>query len=177
MVSCEPAKLKFTPPGSSEPVELEGCNVICEDTILFPEGGGQPCDYGTINGEPVRSVVRRGNEAVHFVETNITFESGSDAKQILDWERRLDHMQQHSGQHLITELFDKEFSYDTTSWWLGSETSYIELNTKHVITRESLDVIENMANDIIRQGKAVSVELIDEKTLHNVSTFTFINSD
>ncbi|XP_061400853.1 alanyl-tRNA editing protein Aarsd1-A-like [Musca vetustissima] len=168
VVSCEEAKLKLPSSGDADPVELEGFNVICEDTILFPEGGGQPCDYGTINGFPVRSVIRKGKEAVHFVETFKALEVGTEVLQIVNWERRLDHMQQHSGQHLITELFDKEFNYDTTSWWLGSETSYIELNTKHVITRESLDVIENMANDIIREGRPVSVALIDEKALHQM---------
>ncbi|XP_075155537.1 alanyl-tRNA editing protein Aarsd1-A [Haematobia irritans] len=165
VVSCEAAKLNVSPPGSSESEEVRGYNVVCEDTILFPEGGGQPCDFGTINGEPVRSVVRKGNEAVHFVETNKSFDVGAEVKQSVDWERRLDHMQQHSGQHLITDLFDKEFSYDTTSWWLGSETSFVELNTKHVISRDSLDLIETLANNIIREGKAVNVALIDTKTL------------
>uniref|UniRef100_A0A1I8PYH8 Threonyl/alanyl tRNA synthetase SAD domain-containing protein n=1 Tax=Stomoxys calcitrans TaxID=35570 RepID=A0A1I8PYH8_STOCA len=165
VVSCEIAKLNVSPPGCAEPEQINGYNVVCEDTILFPEGGGQPCDYGTINGEPVRSVVRKGNEAVHFVETNKSFEVGTEVKQSLDWERRLDHMQQHSGQHLITDLFDKEFNYDTTSWWLGGETSFVELNTKHVISRESLDVIENLANNIIRQGKEVNVALVDANIL------------
>lgn len=160
--------MKWSPPGTTEIKELQGYNVICEDTILFPDGGGQPCDYGTINGEPVRNVTRKGNDAVHFVETQTAFEEGMEVKQYLDWERRLDHMQQHSGQHLITELFDKQFNYDTTSWWLGTETSYIELNTQHLISREALDLIEDKANEIIRQGKEVNVVLLDPETLLEV---------
>ncbi|TMW49285.1 hypothetical protein DOY81_005641 [Sarcophaga bullata] len=165
VVSSEFGILKWTPPGSTEVKELQGYNVICEDTILFPEGGGQPCDYGTINDLPVRNVIRKGNDAVHFVESETGFEEGTVVKQCTDWNRRLDHMQQHSGQHLITELFDKEFNYDTTSWWLGSETSYIELNTKHLISKESLDLIEEKANNIIREGKEVNVVLLDPETL------------
>lgn len=79
----------------------------------------------------------------------------------VDWQRRLDHMQQHSGQHLITDLVESEFGYETTSWWLGSEVSYIELNTAHLLSRESLDLIENKANDLIRYGKQVKVALMD----------------
>uniref|UniRef100_A0A034WQ83 Alanyl-tRNA editing protein Aarsd1-A n=1 Tax=Bactrocera dorsalis TaxID=27457 RepID=A0A034WQ83_BACDO len=160
VLSCEVAKLEWIPTGETSARQLEGYNVICEDTILFPEGGGQPCDYGQINGYPVRSVVRKGTEAIHFVESTKGFEEGDVVKQSLDWKRRLDHMQQHSGQHLITALFDSEFKYDTTSWWLGTDTSYIELGTKHLITRESLDLIEKKANELIREGREVSVQLV-----------------
>ncbi|XP_017869358.1 PREDICTED: alanyl-tRNA editing protein Aarsd1-B [Drosophila arizonae] len=162
VVSCDYATLEWTGEDSStEPRKLRGFNVICENTILFPEGGGQPCDYGTINGQPVRSVVRKGSTAVHFVESPTSFEEGAEVQQHLDWARRLDHMQQHSGQHLITALFDREFKYDTTSWSLGSSVSHIQLSTPHLISRESLDLIERQANDLIREGRAVSVLLVD----------------
>ncbi|XP_036319145.1 alanyl-tRNA editing protein Aarsd1-B isoform X2 [Rhagoletis pomonella] len=161
VVSCEPATLEWTPLGETSAIKLQGFNVICEDTILFPEGGGQPCDYGEINGQSVRSVVRKGTEAVHFVEGYSGFEEGIVVKQSLDWSRRLDHMQQHSGQHLITALFDREFKYDTVSWWLGSDSSYIELDTSHLISRESLDTIERKANELIREGREVTVLLVD----------------
>lgn len=122
-----------------------------------------------MNGLPVRSVIRKGNDAVHFIESETGFEAGTEVKQCIDWNRRLDHMQQHSGQHLITELFDTEFNYDTTSWWLGSETSYIELNTKHLISRDALDLIEEKANNIIREGREVNVVVLDPETLKEVS--------
>lgn len=162
IVSCDYATLDCNnEDNSSETRPLRGFNVVCEDTILFPEGGGQPCDYGTINGQQVRSVLRKGSTAVHFVESTTGFEEGSEVRQRLDWPRRLDHMQQHSGQHLITALFDREFKYDTTSWSLGSSVSYIQLSTPHLISRESLDLIERQANDLIREGREVSVVLVD----------------
>lgn len=170
VVSCEFGLLKWCAAGSNETKELQGYYVICEDTILFPEGGGQPCDYGTINNLPVRSVIRKGNDAVHFVESETGFETGTVVKQCIDWNRRLDHMQQHSGQHLITELFEKEFNYETTSWWLGTEASYIELNTKHLISKESLDLIEEKANDIIREGKEVNVVVLDPETVSEMNS-------
>ncbi|SPP86855.1 alanyl-tRNA editing protein Aarsd1-B [Drosophila guanche] len=166
IVSCEYATLDRTDVDAATGGEVRpvrGFNVVCEDTILFPEGGGQPCDYGTINGQPVRSVLRKGATAVHFVESSSSFEEGAEVHQSLDWDRRLDHMQQHSGQHLITALFDREFKYDTTSWSLGSNVSYIQLNTPHLISRESLDLIERQANELIREGRPVSVVLVDPK--------------
>lgn len=174
VVNCEPALLQWCPPGLTEVQELQGFNVILEDTILFPEGGGQPCDYGTINGEPVRSVTRRGSEAVHFVESTKSFEEGTQVQQRLDWQRRLDHMQQHSGQHLITELFDSEFNYETNSWWLGSDMCYIELNTKHLLSRESLDLIESKANDTIIEGKEVKVVLVDPASAEVMNIYVIL---
>ncbi|KAH8397376.1 hypothetical protein KR222_000768 [Zaprionus bogoriensis] len=173
VVSCEYATLECTGEENNNNNRegarpLRGFNVICEDTILFPEGGGQPCDYGTINGQPVRSVQRKGSAAVHFVEASSSFEEGAEVQQRLDWPRRLDHMQQHSGQHLITALFDREFKYDTTSWSLGSSVSYIQLNTPHLISRESLDLIERQANELIREGREVSVTLVDPQQFEEI---------
>ncbi|XP_017000135.2 alanyl-tRNA editing protein Aarsd1-A [Drosophila takahashii] len=160
IVSSEFATLDW-PDGSGKVEKLKGFHVVCEDTILFPEGGGQPCDYGTLAGFPVRNVQRKGTTAVHFVESPTSFEQDAEVLLTLDYQRRLDHMQQHSGQHLITALFDREFKYDTTSWSLGSSASYIQLSTPHLISRESLDLIERQANDLIREGRAVTVLLVD----------------
>lgn len=117
MVSCRAAELR--PEGGGEPVR--GFQVVLEDTILFPEGGGQvragpgwagpggnwagaggadaPCpqpdDRGLIGDVPVLRVTRRGAEAVHFVPAAL--EPGAEVLLSLDWERRFDHMQQHSG--------------------------------------------------------------------------------
>ncbi|XP_055913720.1 alanyl-tRNA editing protein Aarsd1-A [Eupeodes corollae] len=150
IVSCEPANIKLADK------ELQGFNVVLDNTILFPEGGGQPCDYGTLNEKPVRSVIRKGSEAIHFVEHTEPFVAGENVKQKIDWNRRLDHMQQHSGQHLITALFSRDYNFDTTSWWLGADSSYIELATKDV-TKEQLNAIEETANALIVEGREVSI--------------------
>lgn len=153
--------MQWSPETNDPAQELIGYNVVCENTILFPEGGGQPCDYGTLNGKPVRQVKRQDSNAVHFVEMQVKLEIGEQALLQVDWQRRFDHMQQHSGQHLITDLIETEFGYQTVSWWLGKEVSYIELDTKQLLCRESLDLIENKANDLIRNGKEVKMVLMD----------------
>lgn len=83
---------------------VNGYNVVLENTILFAEGGGQPCDWGTMDNLPVLDVQRKGAEAHHFVlEPNPSppFKVGDIVKCTVDWKRRNDHMQQHSGETLL----------------------------------------------------------------------------
>ncbi|XP_063156534.1 putative protein PTGES3L isoform X1 [Candoia aspera] len=145
VVSCCPAELS-TEIGGKKTI-LQGFHVILEDTILFPEGGGQPDDRGLINDIPVLRVTRQGPDALHFIQTPL--EPGTKVQLVLDWDRRFDHMQQHSGQHLITALADLMFGYKTTSWELGRQRSTIELDTSSV-TVDQVAVLEQSVNEKIR---------------------------
>ncbi|KAJ8937398.1 hypothetical protein NQ314_011884 [Rhamnusium bicolor] len=124
VLSCEEVKQNIIIINGKKE-KVEGYEVILEDTIIFPEGGGQPCDHGYLNEIPVKHVVRKQDTALHYV--NQSFNIGDSVKQTVDWQRRFDHMQQHSGQHLITAIIDREFKFPTLSWWLGEEVSYVEL--------------------------------------------------
>lgn len=149
VISCEPAEAGFF-------------DVICEDTILFPEGGGQPFDKGTMNDFPVVNVLRKGTQAIHRVQADSEpFKGGEECLQKVDWPRRLDHMQQHSGQHLLSALFEQVYGYDTKSWWLGTDTSYIELDNKCSITDEEIRDIENRCNAAISKAVPVSVAVFE----------------
>ena len=154
--------------------KLKGFNVVFDDTILFPEGGGQNDDHGTIwleqdwksdetGGFPVKRVIRKNGQAVHFVVTDKPIEKGSHVIQKVDWTRRFDHMQQHSGQHLISAIFDK-MNIETLSWWMAENekdkigVSYIELDTKD-ITEEQLEKVENECNQAIRDHLEVKTHV------------------
>nr|XP_008111377.1 PREDICTED: alanyl-tRNA editing protein Aarsd1 [Anolis carolinensis] len=152
VVSCCPAELSTETGGKKE--KLQGYHVILEDTILFPEGGGQPDDRGLMNGIPVLRVTRQGPDALHFIQTPL--EPGSEVQLELDWDRRFDHMQQHSGQHLITALADLMFGFKTTSWELGRQRSTIELDTSSM-TPEQVAALEQSVNDKIRARVPVVV--------------------
>ncbi|XP_037937411.1 alanyl-tRNA editing protein Aarsd1-like [Teleopsis dalmanni] len=176
VLSCEKATRDLTPSDDEydedddEDAEIvDGYDVVCEDTILYPAASGQPCDLGTMNGEPVRYVTRTedGLLPLHFVETSQPFEEGSRVKLVLDWDRRFDSMQQHTGQHFLTALFEIDFHYVTKAWLMTSETSYIVMPGAQLINRAKLDIIERMANQIIREGRKVSVETINATELHN----------
>ncbi|XP_035001220.1 alanyl-tRNA editing protein Aarsd1 [Hippoglossus stenolepis] len=155
VVSCCPAELKQEVNGKKETVK--GFNVKLQDTILFPEGGGQPDDHGLIGDVPVLRVTRQGPEAVHFVTSPLEVSQEVHVK--VDWERRFDHMQQHSGQHLITALADSMFGYKTTSWELGRQRSTIELDTPCVKPAQ-LQALEEVVNEKIRAHVPVTVQLL-----------------
>lgn len=152
VVSCKPAKLDTLVDGKKKKVACY--EVTFEDTILFPEGGGQPDDRGTVGGVAVLRVVRRGGEAVHYLTEAL--EEGATITQEVDWVRRHDHMQQHSGQHLITAVADDLYGYATTSWYLAEAVSHIELDTDKV-TEEEMVKIEDIANQKIREATPVSI--------------------
>ncbi|XP_073345758.1 alanyl-tRNA editing protein Aarsd1 [Pagrus major] len=165
VVSCCPAELKHEVNGKKE--TLKGFNVKLQDTILFPEGGGQPDDHGLIGDISVVRVTRQGPEAVHFVSSAL--EEGQQVQVKVDWERRFDHMQQHSGQHLVTALADALFGYKTTSWELGRQRSTIELDTPSVKAAQ-LQTLEEAVNEKIRAHVPVNVQLlsIDDPAVEKV---------
>nr|XP_016787237.1 alanyl-tRNA editing protein Aarsd1 isoform X2 [Pan troglodytes] len=153
VVSCCPAELQTEGSNGKKEV-LSGFQVVLEDTVLFPEGGGQPDDRGTINDISVLRVTRRGEQADHFTQTPL--DPGSQVLVRVDWERRFDHMQQHSGQHLITAVADHLFKLKTTSWELGRFRSAIELDTPSM-TAEQVAAIEQSVNEKIRDRLPVNV--------------------
>lgn len=99
--------------------------VVLADTILYPEGGGQPSDRGTVGGVEVVDV-RRAERVVRHVLAGPP-PSGRVGVE-LDWVRRFHHMQQHTAQHLLTAVADTRFGWPTTAFHLGEQVSDIELD-------------------------------------------------
>ncbi|XP_077482695.1 alanyl-tRNA editing protein Aarsd1 [Stigmatopora argus] len=155
VASCCPGELKQEIGGKKESVK--GFTVKLQDTILFPEGGGQPDDHGLIADVPVLRVTRQGQDAAHFVGSSM--EVGQEVRVKVDWQRRFDHMQQHSGQHLISALAESMFGYVTTSWELGRQRSNIELDTP-TVKAEQIRELEDAVNEKIRAHIPVNVKLL-----------------
>lgn len=154
VVKCEPTKEPILDYGKT--IKFEGYQVTLENTILFPAGGGQPHDVGYLNNVEVLQVVRKGGDALHFTKEPI--EVGTVVKQQINWDRRFDHMQQHSGQHLISAILEKDHKIMTPSWWLGAEESYVELDSPNV-PNDIMKIVENKCNDLIRAAVPVSVKI------------------
>eukprot|EP00057_Strongylocentrotus_purpuratus_P032230 XP_787006.2 PREDICTED: alanyl-tRNA editing protein Aarsd1-B [Strongylocentrotus purpuratus] len=167
VVSCTQAQVKLEVNGRKQ--NVKGFELILEDTVLFPEGGGQPDDRGTINNVEVLRITRKGADAIHFVTSSL--EPGSEVTQKVDWKRRFDHMQQHSGQHLVTAIADNKHGWKTTSWDLGREKSFIELDTPK-ISQEQLEELEKDTNDAIRKCIPMTPRLVElgSKELQEVRT-------
>ncbi len=132
--------------------------VELQDTILFPEGGGQPSDQGYIISKDQKkhhvSFIRRDKlRAVHLVDEPI--EAGSPVKLELDWKRRLDHMQQHTGQHLLSAILDK-YDLPTLSWSMGEMINYIEL--PRALSNEEVEEVSSLVNEKIVESIDISVD-------------------
>lgn len=111
---------------------------------------------------PVTNVIRKGPDAIHYIDdAEYCLKVGDEVKQVINWTRRHDHMQQHSGQHLISALFEKTFNYNTKAWWLGSESSYIDLDCKN-LSDDEMKRIEKLANDYVAQAVPVKVNIYEK---------------
>ncbi|KDQ64267.1 hypothetical protein JAAARDRAFT_27889 [Jaapia argillacea MUCL 33604] len=151
--------------------------VLLHDTILFPEGGGQPSDIGLITtpgGETweVVEVKRFGGHAVHFVKTQSgpgdietalnSFRAGEKVLVQLGEEgfkRRLDHMCMHTSQHLLSALLETHLSLPTLSWSLTTypSPSYVEI--PRPLTPAETTLIQDLANRLVFEGRSVHIEV------------------
>ena len=128
--------------------------VVLDHTAFYPTSGGQPHDIGKLGDVPVVEVAdAEGGKVVHY--TSAAVPAGAVHAQI-DWSRRFDHMQQHTGQHLLSAAFIELFQFPTVSFHLGKETSTIDLAAPEVVSRH-LDEAERRVNEIILEDRIVSV--------------------
>jgi len=126
------------------------------DTVLYPEGGGQPSDRGTINGVAVVDVLKHDGRVRHFLAAPL---EGGAAHVALDWARRFDHMQQHTGQHLLTAIAVDRFGWPTTAFHLGPEVSDIELATPAMVPARLAELEDAVAAEI-RAARAVTTRWV-----------------
>ena len=130
--------------------------VILEDTVFYPEGGGQPCDLGAVNGVAVLDVQKREGELRHYLQASLP---EGPASLRLDWDRRFDHMQQHTGQHLLTAVAQDQFKWETTAFHLGATLCDIELDAPSITPTEMERLEEAVAHEI-RSGHEVTARWV-----------------
>ena len=102
----------------------DGRRVYLDRTAFYPTSGGQPFDTGKIGSAKVIEVIDEGDRVVHVLDAPIA--TGEIDAQI-DWARRFDHMQQHSGQHLLSAVLEELFKIPTVSFHLGAEVCTIDV--------------------------------------------------
>jgi alanyl-tRNA synthetase len=133
--------------------EKEGAwRVILNETAFYPTSGGQPNDLGTIGEARVLDVVDEGDEIIHVVDRAV---HGIVTGKI-DWIRRFDHMQQHTGQHLLSAALLKEFGLETISFHLGEEICAIDVRGAEP-SAPTLLATEKAVNEAIFEDRAVKV--------------------
>ena len=155
--------------------------IALDRTAFYPTSGGQPCDTGTLTATsrtgavlevPIESVEEdppaAGTENAsrhdapgqvwHFTRKPLA--AGTAVHGAIDWPRRLDHIQQHSGQHLLSAVFARELDTPTVSFHLGDAVSTIDIATGP-IAHHTLDRIERLANEIIAEDRPVTIRTVD----------------
>jgi alanyl-tRNA synthetase len=134
-----------------------GATAYLDRTAFYPTSGGQPFDTGSIGGVAVVEVVDEGERIAHRLAAAL---ADAEVECVLDWERRFDHMQQHTGQHLLSAVFAERFGLHTVSFHLGSESSTIDLEAAGVDER-TVQETERRANAIVFENRPVTVEFQD----------------
>ncbi len=122
-----------------------GYLIVLNRTAFFPEEGGQPADTGTLNDMPVLDVQIKNDIIYHRMEQSM--EIGSTVNGHVDWERRFDFMQQHTGEHIVSGLLHKYFDCTNVGFHLG--LTEVTMDFDKVITMEQLRAIEQEANLVI----------------------------
>jgi Ser-tRNA(Ala) deacylase AlaX len=141
---------------------------VLADTICFPEGGGQPADRGRLGEVAVVDVQWAGGEIRHHLAAPV---AAGPALLRLDWERRFDHMQQHSGQHLLTAVAQDRFGWPTTAFHLGADGCDVELDVPR-LDRDQLERLEAAVNEEVRAARPVSGRHVSEPEYRTLAVRT-----
>ena len=132
-----------------------GYIVTLDCTAFYPEGGGQPADHGTLDGIAVTDVHEKSGVVLHNVEAAV--EIGKTVVGSIDWARRFDHMQQHSGEHICSGLICVRFHCDNVGFHMGADIVTIDFNAD--ISWEALLEIEAAANQYIYEDHPIDIQL------------------
>ena len=138
----------------------DGRRIVLDRTAFYPTSGGQPHDVGTLSGSAVVDVIDDDARIVHCLADPIGVPVGSMVVGQVDMTRRVDHMQQHTGQHLLSALLSDEFGWPTLSVHFGDETNTIDVACEDV-DLTTLAAIERRANALIVQNRHVTVSFED----------------
>ena len=140
VLSCEPSKGGFA--------------VTLDRTAFYPEGGGQPADHGTLGSVNVTDVHEKDGVIFHTCDKPV--EVGQMVLGRIDWARRFDHMQQHSGEHIISGILCRDYHCDNVGFHLGAETVTIDYNAD-ISWEQALDA-ERKANEVIWADPEVEID-------------------
>jgi len=134
--------------------------LVLNQTYFYPSSGGQPDDTGTINELPVINVVVRDEDAeiLHIIDAPTPTLIKKTVSCELNWTRRFDHMQQHTGQHILTQSFVQTANAKTVGFHLTPENVTIDLETNG-LTDKQIEAAEKLANEVIQADKPVTATI------------------
>ena len=131
--------------------------VQLENTAFYPEGGGQPADTGHIGEAQVTHVCTTADGIIHFCDKPL--EIGAEYDAAIDWDRRFDHMQHHTAEHLVSGIINKLYGADNVGFSIGEQ--YVTIDFNRELSHADIENIENLANDAVFKNLPVKVEYFD----------------
>jgi alanyl-tRNA synthetase len=138
----------------------DGLAVRLDRTAFYPTSGGQPFDTGTLAGIPIVGVIDDDSGVAHQLASPLDAAAADRVIECaIDWDRRFDHMQQHTGQHLLSAVFEERFGLKTVSFHMGAESSTIDLEGK--LDPPAAAEAELRANRIVCENRAVTIHFED----------------
>src|SRR5215216_3060621 len=147
---------------AANPTE-QGYRVVLDRTAFYPTGGGQPNDTGTLGKGRVVDVAEDEEGTVyHICEGAEAISAGQTVTGTIDRARRLDHMQQHSGQHILSQAFVKACGAETRSFHMSAQTSTIDIELQSP-TDDQMRAAEDVANAIIFEDRPMRVYIVNEE--------------
>ena len=153
VVSCEEGK--------------KGYEVVLDRTVFYPEGGGQPGDTGYLNDVRVTDTHEKAGLVVHYCASALA--PGSEVAAKIDWDRRFDLMQQHSGEHIFSGLVHEKYGYNNVGFHLGADTVTIDFDGE--IDEAGLREIELKANEAVWRDDPVEIFYPSPDALAALSRF------
>ena len=134
--------------------DKNGYLVTLDRTAFYPEGGGQPADHGVLDRAAVTDVHEKNGVILHNVDRAV--EIGKTVAGAIDWGRRFDHMQQHSGEHICSGLICERFHCDNVGFHMGADIVTIDFNAD--ISWEELLEIEAKANQYLYENHSIDIQ-------------------
>ena len=142
----------------------DGYAVLLDQTVIFPEGGGQPSDMGAINGIAVSAAYEKGEEIWNCVKEPLPV--GEKVRVTLDRDRRRDHAQQHSGEHIISGLADKLFGAHNVGFHMAEDYATLDLDAP--LTDGQLEKLARAANAVVQQNAPITYAFVQAEDLESV---------
>ncbi len=143
----------------------KGWAVTLSATAFYPEGGGQACDLGTLGPARVLEVREQEDAILHLCDSPLA--AGSTVTGRIDWQRRFDLMQQHSGEHILSGLIHQKYGWHNVGFHIGKE--YMEIDFDGPIPQQDLEALEWQANQVIFDDLPVRAWYPSQSELPQVS--------
>ena len=140
---------------STRPAQPGVSAIVLDRTLFYPESGGQLSDRGTLGGVDVIDVQENGDVVEHLVKGEVS--TVAPLRGAVDWPMRFDHMQQHTGQHILSRAFIKTDKLDTVGFHMGDETCTIDLDGPSPDTA-AIARAEDLSNQIINENRPIDIK-------------------